>query len=107
MLDTKSEWGWHQVDAQTALGCIHCKLRDFEHMTWLDIERGGSHPVEVSRIIREAQRRLQELRINQDPLFSLRLSGRERIWGVRVGNVLSVIWWDPKHAICPSEKKHT
>jgi hypothetical protein len=106
-LDTASDWGWHVVDTHTALNCIHCKLRQFEGMAWDEIERGGSHSVEVGKIIPEARKRLEDLKISHDPLFSLRLSGKERIWGYRVGNVLSIIWWDPEHKICPSHKKHT
>lgn len=33
--------------------------------------------------------------------------GLERIWGHRWDHVFYPIWWDPKHEVCPSTKKHT
>lgn len=82
------------------------KLRAFETMTWPEIERAGSHYVECSRLIKDAQVRLAELHLDDfDQLFSLRLQGKPRMWGLRIGNVFSVLWWDPEHAICPSIKK--
>lgn len=87
---------------------ILSKLGDFEGMTWQDIERGGSHNVSVEKLSKAARDRLTE--INQDDLdelFSLRLSGKERIWGIRDRAVLRLLWWDPEHEVCPSIKKHT
>jgi len=84
------------------------RLKDFERATWLDIERGGSHPIPVNRIIGDAQRRLQALKLDDtNDLFSLRLGGNERLWGLRSNDVFSVLWWDPDHKICPAPKKHT
>lgn len=38
-----------------------------------------------------------------DTLFSLRLNGQCRIWGNRSGSLLEVFWYDPDHAVCPSD----
>jgi hypothetical protein len=84
------------------------RLKHFETMTWSEIEGPKNHSVSCESIVRDAQRRLQE--INQDDvdeLFSLRLSGKERVWSIRDGSVLKLLWWDPEHKVCPSEKKHT
>ena len=36
-----------------------------------------------------------------------RLSNTERVYGLRLEGVLSLLVWDPGHQVCPSEKKHT
>jgi hypothetical protein len=94
--------------AQANLVDILEKLKLFENSTWPDIERGGSHFITVNRVIKEAQERLRILRLDDtDELFSLRLSGTERLWGLRYNDVFSLLWWDPDHEICPALKKHT
>jgi hypothetical protein len=91
-----------------ALLYIIARLKDFERNTWVDIQRGGSHFIAVGSIIGEAQRRLQTLKLDDtDVLFSLRLSARERLWGLRSNDVFSLLWWDPDHQVCPSHLKHT
>jgi len=84
------------------------KLGQLEGQNWEQIQRGGSHPISVSKIIKEAQKRLAELKLDDtDDLFSIRFSGRERLWGIRSRNLFQVLWWDPEHKICPSALKHT
>ena len=95
------------MDSETLKKVIE-RLTGFETITWDDLRRSGSHPVSIGDLIKEARDRLQKLKIDDlDELYSLRISGRERLWGMRIGNVFSVLWWDPEHAVCPSNKKHT
>jgi hypothetical protein len=94
--------------AEANLHQILDKLKSFENSTWPEIERHGSHTVGVHKIIREAQRRLYDLKLDDtDELYSLRLTGTERLWGLRQNDVFSLLWWDPNHEICPSELRHT
>src|SRR5680860_208464 len=98
-------WGWQNVSRATVVERILYKLAHFETMTFPDIERAvkGSHNVSYDQLCRDAQKRLEERGLEDlDQLFSLRLSGKERIWGIREGNVLRILWWDPKHQVCPS-----
>jgi hypothetical protein len=84
------------------------RLKSFEQSSWKDLENGGSHFIDVQEIIQEAKNRLVKLKLDDtDQLFSLRLSNRERIWGLRFIDTFSILWWDPDHQICPSFKKHT
>ena len=84
------------------------KLKHFENSTWPTLERGGSHFIPVDEVIKQAQERLQLLKLDDtDELFSLRLGGLERLWGLRSNDVFSLLWWDPHHEICPASKKHT
>lgn len=100
-------FGWHQLDGVLLLE-IRAKLRDFESMTWGEIIGRDSHAVAVSSLCKAARDRLATLRLDDlEELFSLRLSAKERVWGVLEHNILTLLWWDPSHAVCPSLKKHT
>jgi hypothetical protein len=93
---------------------IYTKIRHFETNTWHAIERElfgkgkrktKHHSVSVSKIIPEAQKRLETLHYDDiDELFSVRLDGEMRIWGIRTYSYLKVLWIDLKHEICPTQK---
>jgi ABC-type arginine transport system ATPase subunit len=98
------------MDKDTLLE-IRQKLVGFESMTWHEILVRGkkrNHSIPLNQLERKAQKRLEDLRLeDRDDLISLRLAGRQRIWGFRQGPVLSLLWWDPEHLVCPARKKHT
>jgi hypothetical protein len=99
-------FGWHEI-GRARLSEIRKCLQNFETMTWSEI-RNGSHMVSVDDLIRPARKRLEELKLDDlDYLFSLRLAGKERVWGILEGNIFNILWWDPLHKICPAPKKHT
>jgi hypothetical protein len=96
------------VMTQDILVEIVNKLKTLERSTWMEIERGGSHFIPINGIIKEARQRLEQLKIDDaEALFSLRVSGKERIWGLRSNDVFTFLWWDPDHKVCPSNKSHT
>ena len=89
---------------------IYTKLRHFESTSWNEIEkeqygsRGKTkhHSVSVSKIIPLAQDRLAKLGIEDiDEVFSIRLAGELRIWGIRHFSFLRILWFDLYHEICP------
>jgi len=85
-------------------------MKAFEGKTWAEIERDRKHdhPVPCAHLVREAQNRLQEIKLDDlDELWRFRFSGERRIWGIRDGRLFRVLWWDPEHQICPSPLKHT
>ncbi len=108
-IDKEGDWGWHNnIDERDVVEEVLDKLIVFERMTWAEIQRQGSHSLKVADICKEAKKRLQEIRQDDtDELFSLRLSGTKRILGIRDRRILKILWWDPKHTVCPSYKKHT
>lgn len=109
LVDFDGNWGWEKATARVVLSEVVPKLHNFETMNWADVEGpSGSHFVSVDSLCDGAQERLKEInQVDLDKLFSLRITGERRLWGVRDGHVLRVLWWDPKHEVCPSHKKHT
>lgn len=83
---------------------IHDKLKNFESMTWGEIEGEKHHDIQFDQLGKEAQRRLAELKLEGfGSVFSLRLTGKRRILGPRIGPVMLILWWDPEHQACPSK----
>lgn len=108
-VDIDGRWGWRSVNADALLNEIIPKLQDFESMTWSEVDGpSGSHFVSIDACHPDAGARLKELGMEDvEELFSLRISGKKRIWGRREQARLKVLWWDPEHEVCPSPKKHT
>lgn len=94
-------YGWHEVGSEK-LHEIRSKLINFERLTWHEILGHNNHPVSVSSLNKEAQKRLTDLKLDDvDELVSLRLTGRQRVWGILEGNIYTILWWDPEHDVCP------
>lgn len=110
MLEMVDPFGWHVLETEK-LDEIRRKLSSFEAMTWheiLVVARHRNHAVPVDRLSKVARDRLEELGQGDiDEIVSLRLSGPERVWGIRTGNILKILWWDPDHGVCPSILKYT
>lgn len=107
-MDKGGAWSCMGIPADLLWDLVHARLKNFETMTIQEITAAGSHSVPVSNLIPEAQARLKEIKLGlQEELFSLRLQGEERVWAIQDHTVLKILWWDPKHQVCPSPKKHT
>ena len=84
------------------------RLHEFEKMSWDEIIKTGSHPIEVWKCEKLARNRLAAIQQDDiDQLMSFRIAGQKRVWCIRDQNIMRVLWWDPEHAVCPSPKKHT
>ena len=105
-MDWDGPYGWAALTDPALVRELWERLRAFESMSWVEIEQqGGSHNVEIAKLSAEARQRLVELRQDDvDELFSLRMTGRRRVWGFREANVLRFLWWDPDHQVCPVDK---
>lgn len=106
-MDKEGRWGWNSfqpIQIQEVLK----KIFDSQKLTWQELRNNGSHFVDREDLCAEAQKRLIQIRKDDlDQLFSLRLTGSKRIWGIKEGNIFWLLWWDPNHEVCPSHKKHT
>jgi hypothetical protein len=84
------------------------RMHQFEKMNWQEIIGTGSHPIEVYRCEKLARDRLIEIQQDDvDELMSFRIAAQKRVWCIQDQNIMRVLWWDPEHQVCPSEKKHT
>ena len=95
-------WGWHCIDVLGVPAVLE-RLSQLERKTWneiLVVENYWNHEVEKSGTCAQAQKRLEELELEDlDHLVSFRLKQLQRIWGFRVHNVLHLLWWDPEHTV--------
>lgn len=96
-------------------------LRLMAQSTWAEIESmrtGGKdrhkkhHDLEVDAppFDSQAVRDLEKAKLGQEfgeTMFRFRLSGEKRLWGFRNHATFHVVWWDPDHKVCPTEKNHT
>ena len=110
-MEVRNRFGWHLADGPTLLA-IREKLAQFETMTWRDIiQRCNGHHHYISdldKILAPARERLNAIGYRDtDQLFSLRLTGRQRVWGILDLGVFTVLWWDPEHEIYPTPLKGT
>ena len=86
------------------------KLIDYERQQWKDILSAFSgkgqgtrnHPIPIDELSRDAQKRLPEIQVFEDELYSLRINSRCRWWGIVRGGVFYFVWNDFDHGICPS-----
>jgi len=105
--DWDSEWGYASCSCriQNIRNHIEKHLASFETMTWNEILKasGGrssgnnSHHIEKNKFKASVQKRLNENKILSDTLFSLRLDAGTRLYGVREGRCLRIVFFDPFH----------
>ncbi len=112
-IDHDGKWGWKGLCQNLFWEDIFPKLKDFESMTWHEIiaatkkSRGNlHHSIPKTSLHKDARDRLEQLNQDDiDKLFSLRLQGAHRIFGIKDGRVLKLLWFDPNHEVCPCKKK--
>jgi hypothetical protein len=87
------------------------KFKEIETKKWSELEKetfgrhgkSKNHWVDVNAIIKPAQDRLGELNMDDhERIYSMRLTGTQRIWGIRLQNYFRLLWFDFNHQICPS-----
>lgn len=107
IVDLGGPWCWSALGGD-ALREVLQRMRELETMTWFAITETGSHAIDVSALAKRARDRLLEIQQDDvDQVYSLRVTGRRRIFGIRDGGVLRILWWDPEHEVCPAPRKHT
>jgi hypothetical protein len=104
-LDNDGPWPWHPME-RGDFDRVLKKIQQFESMTWSEILGADHHEISLDRLCEEAQTRLSDLKLDDsDSVLSLRVTGAERLVGIRLDGVVLLLWWDPKHEVCPSKKK--
>lgn len=104
----------NNINYESKFNEIHSKMKHFENLSWseIDAETSGKkskhHNISIDQLSSDAKKRLEIIGFGDlDEIYSLRLAGKLRVFGRKIGNVLDIIWIDPNHEICPSNKKHT
>lgn len=90
-------------------------FRNLESMKWKEILLEGKkqhHSIDVRSLNSVASKRLSNRYIEQDSIYSLRLTGTHRVYGYIINGVFHILWYDPDHGdndtcVCRSVKKHT
>jgi len=105
------EWSWPTGDeAQVVLDA----MIEFSKSTWAELvtqqtgpphkRRPKHHSEGLGALCKEAQERLSELHLDEvveEELFRFRLTGTGRLWGIKIGHVFYVLWWDRDHKVRP------
>lgn len=124
--EMKPSWSFHLSDAEEwVFNKDHAgdmfwdeilpRLKGLEVCQWKKILQDGkkrNHPIQASALTSKAQRRLQNLHIEAEAVYSLGLNGTHRIYGIIDNGVFHLIWFDTEHGdtencVCRSHKKHT
>ena len=86
-----------------------CQLEKRDWNEILVVAKKQNHNVELEQLSKKAQDRLRVLfkLLDFDQLLSLRLTAKERLWGVLDRGVVTLLWWDQNHEVCPSALKRT
>lgn len=102
-VDTKGPWCWTCLKDEELIGVLE-RLKAFETMPWGQILGDKHHLLCWESLSTKAQKRLQEIgRADEaDNLCSLRISGQPRVIGILDRHIFYILWWDPKHEVCPS-----
>jgi hypothetical protein len=92
-------------------------LASVERQTWNNIltstagrkHNTRNHHIAIIDILSDAQKRLSEIKLEHfsDELYSLAISGKERLWGFLAEGVFHIVWYDPNHEIYQAHKRNT
>lgn len=108
LIDYNGPWGFNKLNDGNLLKEVLLKLSKFETMKWKDFPVEAHHPIEATKLCKAARDRLKEIRKDDyQDLFSLRLTAKQRVWGIRQQEAFYLLWWDPDHTVYPVGKKHT
>lgn len=113
-VDLDSQWGLNSI-LKNWKNEIFPKIKNFETMMWKEIlnaagakskGRGNNnHDIDFDKLSEEAQKRFRKINnYTPDSLFSLRLDNTGRLFGIRDGRILNLVWYDKDHEICKITK---
>ncbi|MDX0512717.1 hypothetical protein GOL41_26310 [Sinorhizobium medicae] len=106
--DKAGPFAWTCFEEAAIMGDVLTHLTNVEGLSEKDLINGGSHAIEVYKLSKPARDRLEELQHDDlDSLFSLRMTGKRRIFCIHHGTIMRVLWYDPEHQVCPATLKHT
>jgi hypothetical protein len=101
--DKGGPYSWLVLGAPE-IHALMLRLPEFEFMTWDQLQAAGCHQISSSELCDEAKTRLRELEYDDiDELMAYRITGAKRMWCMKDGSLMRVLWWDPDHQVYPTE----
>lgn len=105
---------WKILNNTERVTSILDSLMGFEGLKWQEIKlasggkRSGTnnHFIGKDELCKDAQEYMDQYQLD-DQIFSLRISGKERLFGQIDNGVFVIHWYDENHEICPSTKRNT
>lgn len=103
---------WGIFNNTEHLGDMLARFKEWERGTWGEIltttsgrkHNTQSHPMPVEILDKAAAKRLTELNLDSyDMLYSLAITGRQRVWGIMIEETgtFQLLWYDAQHEIYP------
>jgi hypothetical protein len=110
--DKDGPFSWDAIYQSDDLTDVIQRLSAVESLTEKNIQESGSHRIELSALSKAAQDRLVKIKHDDlDSLFSIRVTGKKRIFCIHHGNIMRVLWYDPNPGLPIAEEgnliKHT
>jgi hypothetical protein len=103
-------YGWHELDA-SGIEKVKTRLASLERSTWNDIfvrDARNNHEIPVNTLkCATAKKWMAENMPDQPSLWTIRVTGKERIWGILSESAYQIVFWDPEHLIWEVAKKNT
>lgn len=107
-VDKAGPFAWTELNDPVAHKSVIEKFADFETMDEASLGANGCHFIDVTDLSKAAQDRLVAIKLDDlDQLYSMRISGKVRVHCVHRPRYMRVLWYDPEHNVCPSQKKNT
>ena len=101
-------YGWHDLDSE-GVRRVKERLASLEGSTWKDIFVSGAqynHQIEVADLKCPTARKWMGDHLPDQPyLWTIRVTAKERIWGILAEGAYQIVFWDPDHLIWEVKKK--
>ena len=106
IIDTDGEWTFKNIEKDTFWNRLLGTLKNLESQTIGEFIRPiHNHKIEKYKLCKKAQERLIEIKLDDyDEFYSVHITGIKRLWGILEGSYFKILWWDPRHEICPSKE---
>ena len=100
------EWGWGDVPISDFFDVLKESLQKYEDMPWNDVlHRASCHPMPIHKIAKRARERFIAICPDVDTLHQVDFSKLGRVWGVKAGQYLHLVWYDPNHTVYPINRR--
>lgn len=114
MLDRSGDFAFDINRADFNANLFLDKMISYSNMTWREIKqqthdkqnKSKNHHIDAGDLSDAAQDRLKALRYEEysDSIFSFALDNLVRVFGIKNNEYFHIVWYDPKHQICPASK---